>query len=80
MSCNRSGNAGAASLHNTAANTAGKSTQVAVRTLDDFVREHNIKSINFMKIDVEGFESEVLRGNQQMLDSIRPQGRSVRNE
>ncbi len=35
---------------------------VSTITLDDFVREHKIESIDFMKIDVEGHELSVLQG------------------
>lgn len=66
-------NAGAASLNETASRTVDRTIQVTVRTLDDFVTAYGIKSVRFMKIDVEGFESEVLRGGHQMLDLIRPQ-------
>src|SRR6185295_8952682 len=36
-------------------------TKVAVVTLDDYCREHRVDHIDFLKIDVEGFELAVLR-------------------
>lgn len=40
---------------------------VYVRTLDSLLQELEIRSINFMKIDVEGAELEVLRGASRTL-------------
>lgn len=36
--------------------------KVPARTLDSILEEHGVKEINFMTIDVEGFEWEVLQG------------------
>lgn len=38
-----------------------------VRTLDDLCLEHGIRKIDLLKIDVEGFEFEVLAGGGKML-------------
>jgi len=40
---------------------------VSVITIDDFCEEHKIKNIDFMKIDVEGGELEVLKGAKRMI-------------
>lgn len=40
---------------------------VRVRTLDSLLQELGVRSINFMKIDVEGAELEVLRGASRTL-------------
>jgi FkbM family methyltransferase len=46
----------------------GKSTFVAKTiTLDFFMREYNIREVNFLKIDVEGHEYEVLNGGKSFL-------------
>lgn len=37
------------------------------RRIDSFIREENIKDIAFLKIDVEGFELEVLKGAKELL-------------
>ncbi len=41
---------------------------VTLRRLDDFVAEHKIQHIDFMKIDVEGAEKEVIEGG---LDTLK---------
>jgi FkbM family methyltransferase len=37
--------------------------EVRVRTLEDVLSENNVGEISFMKVDVEGYEYEVLRSN-----------------
>ena len=45
--------------------------KVHVDTLNRFCDEHNIENIDYLKIDTEGFDLEVLKGGQKMLDSGR---------
>jgi FkbM family methyltransferase len=40
-----------------------KKYKIKVRTLKDIFESHKVKVINFLKVDVEGFEYEVLSGN-----------------
>ncbi len=40
---------------------------VMLRTLDDFCREESIDRIDFLKLDVEGHEFNVLKGSERML-------------
>lgn len=40
---------------------------VTVSTVDDFMKEHSISSIDFIKIDTEGFEMDVLKGAHDAL-------------
>ena len=40
---------------------------VTVSTVDDFVKEHSISTIDFIKIDTEGFEMDVLKGARDAL-------------
>jgi len=42
---------------------------VNLDTLENYCREKNITEIDFMKIDVEGHEFEVLKGGKSLLDS-----------
>lgn len=49
-----------------------KSQEVKLVTLDDFINEHKeIEQIDILKIDVEGFECEVLKGAEKTLESGR---------
>lgn len=52
----------------------GKSIEfdVAVETIDRFVEAENIKRLDFVKIDVEGFEENVLLGAKHALNKFRP--------
>jgi FkbM family methyltransferase len=46
----------------------GHAVEVAVIRLKDFLSEHNIQSVDFLKIDTEGWEKEVLLG----LGEVKP--------
>jgi FkbM family methyltransferase len=37
-------------------------TSVVNLTIDDYIREHHIKSVNFLKMDIEGHEPRALKG------------------
>jgi FkbM family methyltransferase len=65
-------NAGAGSLKRRSTDNIGHTVRVPVRRLEDFATEQGIREIHFLKIDVEGFESEVLSGGLQTLTSYRP--------
>lgn len=41
--------------------------EVPIMSLDSFCLKHNINFINYLKIDVEGFEFEVFKGSQNLL-------------
>jgi FkbM family methyltransferase len=43
--------------------------EIDLITLDKFCREHAIKEIFYLKIDVEGAELDVLKGGQNMIES-----------
>jgi FkbM family methyltransferase len=40
--------------------------------LDDWLKNANIKKVDFVKIDVDGFEIDVLEGARETLDQFRP--------
>ncbi len=48
------------------------SVSVAVTSIDDFVVENGISTIDFIKIDVEGFEVQVIEGAKKTLEAFRP--------
>jgi FkbM family methyltransferase len=66
------GNAGAASLAGLAGQTIDSVVRVPVVPLDAWAQRLSIKKIDFMKMDVEGFEPQVLRGGLQFLRAARP--------
>jgi FkbM family methyltransferase len=49
-----------------------KGTSVQVTTLDTCVQQIGWSKLDFMKIDVEGMELEVLKGSQATLERFRP--------
>lgn len=50
----------------------GDPAGVAVRTLDDLVESLQLQRLDFLKIDTEGFEPQVLAGAQATLARFRP--------
>jgi FkbM family methyltransferase len=46
--------------------------KVVIRKMDEFVKSMNLTNIDFIKIDVEGFEGHVLRGATEMLQQNKP--------
>lgn len=43
-----------------------------VKTVDSMVREHKLKTVNFMKVDVEGYEVKALEGAMQTIKKYHP--------
>jgi FkbM family methyltransferase len=44
------------------ANDGGRPIAVSVLTLDEYLEHHQIGHVNFMKMDVEGFEPKIIQG------------------
>ena len=42
-----------------------------VRRAEDYIKQHNVEQIDFLKIDVEGFEFDVLRGFGDALSKVK---------
>ncbi|MGA2418429.1 MAG: FkbM family methyltransferase, partial [Candidatus Staskawiczbacteria bacterium] len=53
-------------------NSRKKIIQVPITTLDDYVNKFSILSLDFVKIDVEGGELNVLKGATNILKTLRP--------
>lgn len=49
-----------------------KKVPVQAIRLDDFIKEHKLDRIDWIKIDVEGHEKEVIEGMKQTLQKFRP--------
>lgn len=45
---------------------------VPITSIDAFVREHNLQRVDFIKIDTEGFEKEILEGAIETIQKYRP--------
>lgn len=67
------GNTGAASLLSVDEETQHDTMTVSVNSLSNFAKQESIESIRFIKIDVEGFELDVLEGGLDVLDDIQPE-------
>ncbi len=63
-------NAGAASF--VRMHGGGGYVNVAVHTLDSIVARERIERIDFIKMDVEGFETDVMLGARNVLRELRP--------
>lgn len=59
---------------NPAANFVFEDGDIAIQitTLDDFVADHNLERVDFIKADIEGFEREMLKGAQKTIRKFRP--------
>jgi FkbM family methyltransferase len=45
---------------------------ISIVKLDDFIEENGINRLDFMKIDVEGFEYQVIKGGENALKTLKP--------
>lgn len=62
-------NAGAASF---VSNKGSNVEEVPVTTLDEFTRTHGLEDVRLLKVDVEGFESQVFSGGKDFLSRVKP--------
>lgn len=49
-----------------------KREEINIVVLDEFIEGMNVDSIDFIKIDTEGYEYEVLKGSKSIIKSYRP--------
>ena len=56
----------------TSTNSSDGGTKVAMNMLDSFVMENQISKIDLIKIDVEGFEFNVLNGAKESIKKYKP--------
>ena len=52
--------------------TAGGSQTVPVTTIDAYAREHRLPSVDFIKMDVEGAELDILKGAKTSIARYKP--------
>ncbi len=53
-------------------NKQDKTEDIEITTIDNFCKKNNIKNIDFIKCDVEGFELNVLKGAEKSLRKFKP--------
>ena len=46
--------------------------EVQLKTIDDFILDNSINFLNFIKIDIEGYELEALEGGKNSIKKFRP--------
>ncbi|MEM0302994.1 MAG: FkbM family methyltransferase [Archaeoglobaceae archaeon] len=49
-----------------------KSVKVKTTTIDKFVEETNIEKVDFIKIDTEGYEREIIKGAKETIRKFKP--------
>lgn len=64
--------AGNPGMNRVTANPERSTRKVAITTLDAFVGENDISTVSLIKIDVEGYEFEVLKGADQLIRRHHP--------
>lgn len=52
--------------------TSSGTVEVQMRTLDDYVLEHNIQECSLIKVDIEGGEPYFLRGAKETISLFKP--------
>lgn len=52
--------------------TRTRSWSTPIRSVDEFCAENSISRVDFMKIDVEGFEPAVISGAREIIEENRP--------
>jgi FkbM family methyltransferase len=52
--------------------TTFKIIEVNTTTLDEFIKNHPLKRLDYLKIDVEGHENEVIKGGTNVISSFKP--------
>jgi len=53
-------------------NSGDEVIKIPVKTLDSFVKENNIAKIDILRMDVEGYEYNILKGAKSVLEQFKP--------
>lgn len=59
-------------VHMDGCSVTGEGGSIPITTLDAFIQENNLERLDFLKMDVEGFERKVLRGGMNSLKKYKP--------
>jgi hypothetical protein len=46
--------------------------EVSITTIDDFVAERRLEKLDFIKVDAEGYEKQILLGARETIRRLRP--------
>jgi FkbM family methyltransferase len=46
--------------------------EISITTIDDFAKERNLDRVDFIKVDAEGYEKQILRGARETIQRFRP--------
>jgi len=46
--------------------------EVSITTIDDFAKERSLERVDFIKVDAEGYEKQILRGAKETIRRFRP--------
>ena len=65
-------NLGMGWIDNSSAQNSDSLVTINVTTLDDYLMGMELDSVNFIKIDVEGFEINVLKGAKKIIEKFKP--------
>lgn len=49
-----------------------KSKTISINTIDNFVRERDLKYVDFIKIDTEGYEKQIIEGAKETIKKLSP--------
>ena len=52
--------------------TGYRTIKIECNTIDLFIKQNNVRKIDFLKIDVEGHEFDILKGGIQSIKTFRP--------
>lgn len=59
-------------VHMKGISVVGEGGDILMTTLDEFIQENGIERLDFLKMDVEGFERRVLQGGMNALKKYKP--------
>jgi putative heme iron utilization protein len=51
---------------------ASKKITVVQKTLDTFIKENNISKVNFIKMDIQGAEMDMIMGSDDTISRFKP--------
>ncbi|MDA3802371.1 MAG: FkbM family methyltransferase, partial [Patescibacteria group bacterium] len=59
-------------INGTSSKISNKGQKILMTTIDNYVEENNIQSVDLIKMDIEGFEQKALKGAINTIKSFKP--------